>query len=193
MYECDWWTIYRSYNIVRQHLSESFLYKRPLREERLLESIKSASVFGFVQCAIEVTENLRKSFANFPPIFKKNNGRDDIGPIMKNYAEKQGSLNQSSRVLISSYFLENGTSITPFLLFHLDLGLVCKKNYRFVQCTPMKCSNNIVQSTVNARRVEEGNPKSSVVAETMKVLTNSSYGNQIMDRSQHTVTKYLSD
>ena len=27
----------------------------------------------------------------------------------------------------------------------------------------------------------------------MKLLANSSYGNQIMDRSRHTVTKYLSD
>ena len=34
---------------------------------------------------------------------------------------------------------------------------------------------------------------SSVVAETMKLLANSSYGYQIMDRSRHTVTKYLND
>ena len=37
------------------------------------------------------------------------------------------------------------------------------------------------------------NPKSSVVAETMKLLPNSSYGYQIMERSRHTVTKCLSD
>ena len=37
------------------------------------------------------------------------------------------------------------------------------------------------------------NPNSSVVAETMKLLANSTYGYQIMDRSGHTVTKYLSD
>ena len=37
------------------------------------------------------------------------------------------------------------------------------------------------------------NLNSSVVAETMKLLANSSHGYQIMDRSRHTVTKYLSD
>ena len=37
------------------------------------------------------------------------------------------------------------------------------------------------------------NPNSSVVAETMKLLANSSYGYEIMDLSRHTVTKYLSD
>ena len=46
---------------------------------------------------------------------------------------------------------------------------------------------------MNARREGDENPNSTVVAETMKLLANSSYGYQIMDRSRHTVTKYLND
>ena len=46
---------------------------------------------------------------------------------------------------------------------------------------------------VDARRAGGENPDSSVVAETMKLLGNSSYGYQIMDRSRHTKTKYLND
>ena len=46
-----------------------------------------------------------------------------------------------------------------------------------------------VQSTVNAQRQGDENPKSNVVAETLKFSANSSYGYQIMDRSRHTVTK----
>ena len=45
----------------------------------------------------------------------------------------------------------------------------------------------------SARRQVEENPSSSVVAETLKLLVNSSYGYQIMDQSRHIVTKYLSD
>ena len=96
-------------------------------------------------------------------------------------------------MLISSYLLENGTVITPLLLLYLDLGLVCKKIYRFVENTPVKCFNIFVQSAVDARREGDENPNSSVVTETMKLLANSSYGYQILDRSRHTVTKYLSD
>ena len=58
---------------------------------------------------------------------------------------------------------------------------------------PVKCFNKFVQSAVNARPERDENPNSSVVAETMKTLANSSYGYQIMDRSRHTVTKNLSD
>ena len=95
-------------------------------------------------------------------------------------------------MLTSSYFLENATFITPLLLF-LDLGLVCKKIFRFFEYIPVKCFNKFVHSAVNAHREGDENPNTSVVAETMKLLANSSYGYQIMDRCRHTVTKYLSD
>ena len=100
---------------------------------------------------------------------------------------------QRKRMLISSFILTNGTNITPLLLFYLKLGLVCRKFHRFVQYIPRNCFSSLVQSAVIARRQEDENSNSSNVAETMKLLANSSYGYQIMDRSRHTVTKYLSD
>ena len=151
-------------------------------------------MFGYVQCDIEVPEKLKKNFANFPPIFKNANvGRHDNGLLMKYYAEREGFLCQPRKMLISSYFLEHGSLITPLLLFFLELGLVCKKIYRFVEYIPVECFNNFVHSAVNAHRKGYENPISNVVTETMKLLANSSYGYQIMDRSRHTVTKYLSD
>ena len=196
MWECEWWNLYKTTTCVKEHLRESFPYKRPLRVESLLERIISVKLFGYVQCDIEVPEELKKKFANFPPIFKnKNVGRHDIGSLMQDYAEKEGLLCQPRKMLISSYFLENGTLITPLLLFYLELGLKCKKIYRFVEYPPVKCVNNFVQSAVNARREGDENPNSSVVAERMQLLADSSYGYQIMDRSRHTatVTKYLND
>ena len=43
------------------------------------------------------------------------------------------------------------------------------------------------------KRETDENLNSSVVAEPMKLLANSSYVYQIMDRSRHTIIKYLSD
>ena len=129
--------------------------KKPLRGERLLENTRSGSLFAFFQCDIKVTKNLRETFANFAPIFKNINvDRDNIRPFMKSYAEKERLLTQPRRMLISSYFLDNGTTIPPLLLFYLDLGLVGKKNYRSVKDTPMKFFNSFVQSAVNATKKE---------------------------------------
>ena len=103
-------------------------------------------------------------------------------------------LKHPQRMLISSFKLENGkTVITPLFNFYMELGLQCTKIYRFVQYSPRKCFNNFVQSVVDARREGDENPLSGVVAETMKLLANSSYGYQIMDKSRHTITKYLND
>ena len=100
---------------------------------------------------------------------------------------------QPRRMVISSFNLTNGTIITPLLSFYLQLGLVCIKIHWFVQYTPRKCFDIFLQSAVDARRQRDENPNSSVVAETMKLLANNSYGYQIMDRSRHTVTKYLTN
>ena len=102
----------------------------PLREERFLDKIKSICLFHYAKCDIEKLENVREAFANFAPIFKNINvGRDDIGPSMKEYAKNEGISTQPRRMLRSSYFLENGTIVTPLLLFYLDMGLVCGKYY----------------------------------------------------------------
>ena len=143
---------------------------------------------------LKCLKSSRRNLLIFHPFSKNTNvGRHGIGLLIKDYAEKEGLLCQPRKILISSYFLENGTLITPVLLFYLNLGLVYKKIYCFVEYIPVKCFNKFVQSAVDARRKRDENPNSSVVAETMKLIANSSYGYQITDRSRHTFTKYLSD
>ena len=194
MWECEWWRLYKTDASVKNRPRENFLYKRPLSEEQLLQGIIDEQLFGYVQCDIEVPEHLRSYFSHFPPIFKNTVvSREDIGTLMREYAEKENIMPQPRRMLISSFILTNGTIITPLLLFYFKLGLVCKKIHRFVQYTPRKCFNSFVQSAVDARRQGDENPSSSVVAETMKLLANNSYGYQILDRRRHIVTKYLND
>ena len=97
-------------------------------------------------------------------------------------------------MLKSSFKLNNGTRITPFFNFYLDLGLQCTKTHRFGQNTPRKVFNSFVQSVVDARRTDDDeNPLSGVLVKTMKLLGISSYGYQSMDRSKHTMTKFLGD
>ena len=66
MWEVEWWRLYKTSNTVEQHIREHFSYRRSLAAEQLLEEIKEGKLFGYVQCDIEVPENLRANFANFP-------------------------------------------------------------------------------------------------------------------------------
>ena len=193
-WECEWWRLYKTTNIVKQHIREVFLYRRSFAAEQLLEEIKKRKLFGNVQCDIEVPENLRPKFNKFPPIFKNTLvSRSDIGDVMKNYAEEERTLSQPRKMSVSSFTLQNGTLFTPRLLLYLQLGLVVTKIHRSVEYIPKKCFNSFVQSAVDARRQGDENSNSSVVAETLKLLANNSYGYQVMDRSRHTVTKYITD
>ena len=197
MWECEWWSLYKIDASVKSLLRKNFLYRRPLSEERLMQGFIDGRLFGYVQCDIgvpEVPEHLRDYFSNFLPIFKSTAvSRDDIGNLMQQNAEKENNMVQPRKMLISSFILTNGTIFAPLLLLYLQLGLVCEKIHRSVQYTPRKCFDKFVQSAVHARRQGDENPNSSVVAETMKLLANSSYGYQTMNRSRHTVTKYLTE
>ena len=194
MWECDWWESFKTDDKIKNHVRTHFPYKRPLSTDSRLAKIIDGSLFGYVQCDLVVPDELKSKFANFPPIFKNTEvERDDIGDYMKNYAIENEMLKHPQRMLISSFKLENGTVITPLFNFYMELGLQCTNIYRFVQYFPRECFNNFVQSVVDAGREGDENPLSGVVAETMKLLGKSSYGYQIMDRSRHTITKYLND
>ena len=65
MRECELCNLYKTTTCVKERLRESFPYKRPLKEESLLEQIRSGKFFGYVQCDIEVPEELKKNFVFF--------------------------------------------------------------------------------------------------------------------------------
>ena len=192
MWECEWWESFKIDDKIKKHVRTGFPYKRPLSTGSLLAKIKDGSLFGYVQCDLVVPDELKSKFANFPPIFKNTEvEKNDIGDYMKNYAIENEMIKHPQRMLIASFKLENGTVITPLFKFYLELGLQCTKIYRFVQYSPRFL--NFVQSVIDARREGDENPLSGVVAETAKLLGNSSYGYQITDRSRHTITKYPND
>ncbi len=194
-WECEWWkAVKEDKNGEKLFMKHNFPFNPPMSEEKLISKIRCGEVFGYVQCDIHVPDDLKPQFAYYPPIFKNANvSRADISDLMRQHAEQHNLLRKPQRMLVSSYYLENGTLITPQVKFLLDLGLKLTKIYRLVEYTPKYCFVDFVDSVVEARRAGDQNPASSVVAETMKLIGNSSYGYQIMDRRKHTCTKYVND
>ena len=123
-----WWRLYKTIKTVKHHIRAQLPYRPSFAAEQLLEEIREGKLLGYVKCDIEVAENLKTNFANFPPIYMNTLfSKSDIWDLMKNYAEEEGFLCQPQRMLIFSFTLQNGTLSTPLLLFYLQLGLVCKK------------------------------------------------------------------
>ena len=68
--KCEWWKLYKADVSVKEQLRESFPYKRSVRQDKLLDQIKSGALFDYVQCDIKVPEHQREKFAIFPRISK---------------------------------------------------------------------------------------------------------------------------
>ena len=182
-WECEWWRLYETTNNVKQHIRENFLDRRSLTEHQLLLDIEKVNVFGYLQSDIAAPQKMRAKVVNFFPIFKNDSvSKDDIEVLMKIYAEEEKFLSKPRKMLISSFTLQTRTLITPLFLFYLKLRLVCTKSKNFLEYTPKKCFNVFAQSAMDATRQSAKNTDSSVVAEAMKFLANSSYGYQIMEK-----------
>ena len=65
MWECELWRLYKTTKIVKKHIREHFPYRRSIAVEQLSEEIKKRKLFGYVQCDIEILENLSSKFDNF--------------------------------------------------------------------------------------------------------------------------------
>ena len=145
MWECNCWELYRTDATSKNHLRAIFPNQQPLSEERLMQEIKSRRLFGYFQCDLKVAEHLKAYFANFTPTFKNTVvSKNDIGDLMKEYAEKEGITSHPRRMLISSFHLKNGPIINTLLLYYLHLGLESTKVHQFVQHSPKKCFSSFV-------------------------------------------------
>ena len=82
MWKCECWNLNNTDVSVKAHLIESLPYKHALRQNQLLDKIRSGALFGYVQCDIKVQEHLWKKIASFPTILKNTHAcKQDIGPL----------------------------------------------------------------------------------------------------------------
>ena len=137
----------------------------------------------------EYLKNSDQFFGNFSSIIKNTLvSKNYIGDLMKNYAEEERFMSQPREILISSFTLQNGTLITPLLLFLSTIGSCWHKK------TPI-CWLHSKERLQQLCAVSSGCKKAKWWKSKLKCRrgSNSSYGYQTMERSRRTVMKYLSD
>ena len=70
MWECEWWNLYRTTTCVKEHLRESFPYKRPLREETLLERRRSGFCLFMYNVTLKCLKSSRRNLLILHPFSK---------------------------------------------------------------------------------------------------------------------------
>lgn len=94
-----------------------------LTAKKLIEKIKSGNFFGLVMVDIHTPEHLKNYFETFTPIYKNVDVcLQEAGPMMTEYAVRNGLSTTPRRCLINSYFARHQLFSSELLQFYLNKG-----------------------------------------------------------------------
>ena len=176
VFECQWRRLKKTNSQVQHFLSTKF--QRPLdhhetlTNDQILKAICDESLFGVVECDVQVPDHLKPKFAEMCPIFKNTEiSRNDIGEYMKAFAEEQNIMPQARRSLIGSYFGEKVLLATPLIKWYLEHGLDVTHIYQVIEYTPVPCFQPFGEAVSDARRARDVDPNKAIIADTMKLVS----------------------
>ena len=156
-----------------------------------VNAIRNGTLFGMVECDIDVPEHLRDYFAEMQPIFKNAFvSRSDIGSFMRNYDETHNIMTQPRRTLVGSYHGEHILLATPLLVWYLEHGLVVSRVCQVIEYVPQTCFR-IFGEAVSADG--DADPNKSIIADTIKPLGNSAYDKTVTNKDMQRDIKYCTE
>ena len=89
---------------------------RRMTEHQILSAVVDGTLFGMVECDVCVPEELKDHFAEMQSIFKNTTvTRNDIGPLMRQYAEEHDIMSAPRRMLVGSYRGDKILLSTPLI------------------------------------------------------------------------------
>ena len=124
IWECQWKQLSLEKDVILfTQTLKSVRPRRCLSFQKILNGVQSGELFGFVLADIYTPNHLKQFFNEFPPIFKNAMvRREDVGELIKGFAEENGLLKKTRRMLISSYFGEKILLTTPLAKGILIMG-----------------------------------------------------------------------
>ena len=182
------------------HLYDSYLpsyfkmNRSVLSYEKIIKDIKNGSLFGAVEVDINVKVDKIQKFKEFPAFFCTSNvPMNVIGNHMLEYCSQNDISFDYKRILISTNQAERILLATPLLRWYLKNNSEITKIYQIIEYQPKKCFKNFIDKVTEFRIEGDRNPDKAIIGDTYKLLSNSSYGSVLMDKTKHTNVKYLTN
>ena len=112
---------------------------------------------------------------------------------MTNYClENEIKFNQK-RLLISGLRARKILLATPLLKWYLTHDCEVTKIYQIIEFQPKFSFKKFIDKVTRHRTEGDQNPDKAFIGDTYKLLSNSSYGSILMDRTRHCSIKYLTN
>ena len=181
IWEKDWQALITHQPEIKAYLKQHCTYthfKKYLNQNQIIQYIQDGCLFGFVECDIEVPDHPKDYFSEMNPIFKNTEvSLKDVGQHMQEYAKEYKIKDIPRRLLIGSYFGKKIGLSTPLLKWYLNHGLIITHIYTVVEYIPNAAFNSFMMQVAQARLDGDHDNDKALIAEIMKLIGNSSYGN----------------
>ncbi|KAK3741586.1 hypothetical protein QZH41_012528 [Actinostola sp. cb2023] len=112
---------------------------------------------------------------------------------MKQFSEDNDMMKQPRHSLIGSMYGEKILLATPLLKWYLEHGFEVTQVYQVVEFTPEPCFSSFGVAVSNAHRAGDVDPSKAIIADTMKLVGNSSYGKTITNQLKHREVRFSDD
>ena len=193
----DWQALVTHQPEIQAYLKQHRTYthfKKYLNQNQIIQYIQDGRLFGFVECDIEVPDHLKDYFSEMTPIFKNTEvSLKDVGQHMQDYAKSHNIKDIPRRLLNGTYFGKKIGLSTPLLRWYLNHGLVITHIYTIVEYIPNAAFNSFMTQVAQARLDGDRDNDKTLIAETMKLIGNSSYGKLITNEEKHHDIVYVNE
>ena len=112
---------------------------------------------------------------------------------MQEYAKEHNIKDIPCPLLIGSYFGKKIGLSTPLLKWYLNHGLVITHIYTVVEYIPNAAFNSFMTQVAQARLDGDRDNDKALIAETMKLIGNSSYGKLVTNKEKHHDIVYVNE
>ena len=176
--------------------------KSTLSEWWILKCIENESLFGLVECDIAVPDEWprgkerdmspKEYFSEMAPLFCTSDiPFEHFGSHMQEHVKKHGLPQKNRTLLVGGLSAKNILLTTPLLRWYITHGLVVSSIHRVIEFQPQRCFRDFVTNVCDARRAGDVDKSKEMIANTMKLLANSSYGCLCMCKSKHRQIVYV--
>ena len=162
--------------------------------ETFLNAVWKEKVYGLAEIDIHVPDHLKEHFKELPPIFKNTTvERQHLSAEMQEYAKEFGLMKNGWKCLVASYFGEKIMLTTDYIKWCLEHGLVVTKCYQFLCYKKAQPFKDFLDFVTENRRRGDVDKSLSVIAETSKLIGNSAYGIQLINKSKFQNTLFVDE
>ena len=185
----------KSLHLYQTYLPKYYIsHKGKLSLEQAMADIKSGFLFGAVEVDISIEEGYNNKFQEFPPFFCTCDvPMDAIGDHMQEYC-KNNEINFKSRhMLISGLKAAKFLLSTPLLQWYLNHNCIITRIYQIIEFQPQRSFSSFIDTVTKNRIMGDEDKDKAIIGDTYKLISNSSYGSILINKTKHCNVKYMKD